>query len=167
MSDPVPTPRTPREFAEERSHRDAAASNETGRATAQAAILIKGGAATAVLAYLSKNGLDPSVLHTASWCLIGYGFGVIFGATMMFCMIRMLDYYNVRWRDLAHPDGSFPDSPADPHARAKAYRWWRFGLWCFGFAMFAFIASSTVVAWTLAHSKPAATEAKANTAEPK
>src|SRR5258708_12070747 len=122
MSDPAPTPRTPRDFAEERSHRDAAASNETGRATAQAAILINGGAATAVLAYLSKNGLDHFVLHTASWCLIGYGSGVIFGATMMFCMMRMLDYYNVRCRALSHPDGSFPDSPADPHASANAHR---------------------------------------------
>ena len=105
-----PAPRTPRDFAEERSHRDAVVSNETIRATAQAAILINGGAATAILAYLAKNGLDPFVLHQMSWCLVVYGVGVVFGACMMFCAIRSLDYYNVRWRNLAFPD-EFPDIP--------------------------------------------------------
>jgi hypothetical protein len=157
MTEHSATPRTPQDFAEERSHRDAVVSNETGRATAQAAILINGGAATAVLAYLAKDRLDPSVLHWVSWCLVGYGVGVVLGASMMFCMIRALDYYNVRWRDLALP-GSFPDSPADPTARTKAYRWWQAAHWCFALSMFSFITSSGVVAWTLASSTPPAAQ---------
>jgi hypothetical protein len=53
-------------FAVERSHRDSASSNETARATAQAAILINGGAATAVLAFLAKGALPQSVFQTAA-----------------------------------------------------------------------------------------------------
>jgi hypothetical protein len=154
MSDAAPAPRTPQDFAEERSHRDAVVSSETARATAQAAILINGGAATAILAYLAKDGLEPFVLHRVSWCILGYGLGVVFAACMMFSTIRSLDYYNVRWRDIAFPDGSFKDSPADPTARSKAYRWWQYGQWCFALTMFAFIASSLAVAWTLANSLP-------------
>jgi hypothetical protein len=45
MSDDFDSDMQRRKFAEERSHKDAAVSNETGRATAQAAILINGGAA--------------------------------------------------------------------------------------------------------------------------
>jgi hypothetical protein len=110
MAEPTPTPRTPRDFAEERSHRDAVVSNETIRATAQAVILINGGAATAILAYLAKNGLDPFVLHQMSWCLAVYGVGVVFGACMMFCAIRSLDFYNVRW----------PSSIATTRERARS-----------------------------------------------
>jgi hypothetical protein len=72
---------------------------------------------------------------------------------MMFCTIKALDYYSVRWRDLVFPDG-LVDSHADPKARSKAYSWWKRSHWCFALAMFAFIASSFVVACTLAHSTP-------------
>jgi hypothetical protein len=72
------------EFAQERSHQDANASNDTGRAAAQAAILINGGAATAVLAYLSKSGINPIIFQRTSLCIAIYGVGVIRGRKYQF-----------------------------------------------------------------------------------
>jgi len=92
-----------RKFAEERSHRDSGVSNENARATGQASILINGGAATAILALLAKEKMDPTVLKTACWCLVGYAVGVVAGAGMLFSSTQSLDYYADAWRLRAHP----------------------------------------------------------------
>ena len=139
-----------RAFAAERSHRDAEASNDTGKAAAQAAILINGGAATAILAYLAKGGLQTAVLNRAAWCLIGYGIGIVFGAFMIYFRLHALDECGVRWRYIAHPEsGHQPE-----YHQKRAYIRSRRANWCFIASMLVFIGSSIVIAWTLAHSSP-------------
>jgi hypothetical protein len=73
---------------------------------------------------------------------------------MMFCTIKALDYYSVRWWDLVFPHGFLDNILPDPKARSKAYSWWKRSHWCFALAMLAFIVSSTVVAWALSNSTP-------------
>lgn len=135
MSDPDRSP-TFRAFASERSHRDANASNDMGRAAAQAAILINGGAATAILAYLSKE-FGPVV-----WCLIGYALGVGAGAVMMYFRHRALEEYHLRWQYEAYP---VPDHRPQDHL-AKGMMWSRRGNKAFWAAIVFFgIASAAVV----------------------
>ena len=113
-------------------------------------------------AYLAKNDLDPFVLHRMPWCLVGYAVGVVFGAYMMFCAIRSLDYYNVRWRNFAFPDG-FPDIPADPDAGKMRIGG---GYAVFGvsdFAMAVFLFSSILAGCTLSKSTPPQTQAQQQT----
>jgi hypothetical protein len=138
-----------RKFAEERSHSDAAVSNENARATAQGVILINGGAATATLAFLSKDGLSGPIIHWASGCLLGYAAGVLFGALMMFCSVTSLDYYSQRWHLEAHPK---PGTSAEEN-RLKAETWWRLMRACFSLSALAFLASSVAFAWALYHWK--------------
>ena len=160
----APLARSIESFAEARSHRDAEASNETGRATAQAAILINGGAATAVLAYLSKDTLDAVTLRWVPLSLAGYGLGVLFGAVMLFFIKHALDAYNVRWRLIA-----FPTSGENEELQRRvAYARWLNAHRCFAASMFFFIASSLLMAWTLAHlpaagSKPSQSPPAKNT----
>jgi hypothetical protein len=138
-------------FAEERSHKDAEASNDTGKAAAQAAILINGGAATAVLAYLAKEHIDIHVLHIAAWCLTGYGFGIVCGAFMMYFRLHALDEYGVRWRYEAHPESGHN---AERH-RQKAFKISSRANWLFVASMLFFVATSFVMAWAIANSAPA------------
>jgi hypothetical protein len=135
-----------RKFAEDRSHSDAAASNENARATAQAVILINGGAATATLAFLAKEGLrGTDILHWASGCLLGYACGVLFGALMMFCTVTSLDYYSQRWHLEAHPK---PGRAAEENRKTAEVWWWRMRI-CFSLSAFSFLASSIVFACAL------------------
>jgi len=138
------------DFAEERSHRDAEASNETGKATAQAAILINGGAATAVLAYLAKDGLAPIVMCVVPSCLACYGVGVVLGAFMLHFRMRALDEYSVRWARVAISD----TTARIEDARANAFKYWKYSHLCFVASMLAFTIASFVLAGTLTSSKP-------------
>jgi hypothetical protein len=142
MSDPYDSDLARREFAVQRSHKDAESSNATARGTAQAAILINGGAATAVLALLSKESLNPTVLKVASACLGGYALGVLLGAGMMFCIVRSLDFYSLRWRLEAHPVEGVNEKASQNHAQ----RWWKRMRNCFYSSMAAFILSSGTLA---------------------
>ena len=139
-----------RKFAEERSHKDASVSNESIRSTANVVILINGGAATAILAYLAKDKLDPHVLPGASLCLIGYVFGVFWGACMMYCSMRSLDDYQQYWRLVAHPEGGRNAESC----RESGYRWWKKLRGCFWLSMACFLISSGIVACMLSHSTP-------------
>jgi hypothetical protein len=133
------------DFAVERSHRDSASSNETARATAQAVILIGGGAATAVLAFLAKGGLPQTVFRTAAVCLGLYAAGVVLGACMMFCTVRSLDYYALRWRLEAHPiDGA--DAMKN---RELGEAWWRWMKRCFYASIAIFMLSTVTLAVVL------------------
>jgi hypothetical protein len=133
------------DFAVERSHRDSASSNETARATAQAAILINGGAATAVLAFLAKGGLPQTVFQAAAMCLSLYAVGVVLGACMMFCTVRSLDHYALRWRLEAHPiDGADAMRNREP-----AEGWWKGMKRCFYASIAAFMISSSSLAGVL------------------
>jgi hypothetical protein len=137
-------------FAVERSHRDAASSNETARSTAQAVILINGGAATAVLAFLAKGDLPGSVLHTAAFCLALYAVGVLAGACMMFCTVRSLDYYALRWRLEANPEQGADATKS----RALGQQWWKYMKRCFYVSAAAFIMSSLALAVALYAATP-------------
>jgi hypothetical protein len=139
-----------RKFAEERSHRDAAISNENVRATAQAAILINGGAATAILAFLAKTDIPVAVACMAPWCLIGYALGVSLGAGMMYCSIRSLDCYQTYWRLFAHPE---PNRDAEAE-RQNGFRWWKRMRICFHASITAFMVSSCALGLVLLYSKP-------------
>lgn len=133
-------------FAEERSHRDAEASNDTGRATAQAAILINGGAATAMLAYLAKpDGPSHAVLAVIAFCLSLYGFGAVFGAIMLHSRMLSLDMYSVRWRRVA--DGA--DEGQIKYAQDKAYGHLRASWRWFNASMALFLISSICLAVAL------------------
>jgi hypothetical protein len=131
-----------RKFAIERSHRDADKSNETIRATAQAAILINGGAATAILAFLSKDGIDSAVYHSAPLSLLGYALGVVAGFSAMYCSIRSLDEYQMRWSIEAHRGRG----PRWQKHNARAFGWWKGMQACFAVSMAAFVAGSLVIA---------------------
>lgn len=90
-----------RDFAAERSHKDAAVANDHGRAAGQALILINGGAATATIALLAAVKDSPalkSLIAAAPMSLIGYAVGAACGALMMYCMNRALDNWNTYWR---------------------------------------------------------------------
>jgi len=139
-----------RQFAVERSHKDADKSNETIRATAQAAILINGGAATAILAFLSKEGIDPTVYQAAPVSLLGYALGVAAGFFAMYCSVRSLDEYQMRWRLEAYPE---PGRSADTH-RDKAYVWWRRMRDCFFVSMLGFVLGSGSIALAICNSVP-------------
>jgi hypothetical protein len=136
------------EFAIERSHKDAQVSNEHSRATAQALILINGGAATAVLAYLSKDKLDSSVLTFASLSLGAYCVGVLFGAGMLYCMTRTLDYFGYYWHVREHPDEG--DAKL---AHEKAKRWLRWVDACFVGAALFFLYGTVIIGCTLGTSR--------------
>src|SRR4051812_48126309 len=110
-----------RKFAVDRSHQDADKSNETIRATANAAILINGGAATAVVAFLAKEGIDPALYRAAPISLLCYALGVAAGFAAMYCSVRSLDEYQMRWRLVAHPE---PGDGKERH-RKQGVRWWR------------------------------------------
>jgi hypothetical protein len=150
------------DFAVERSHSDANESNATGRAAAQAAILINGGAATAILAYLSKSGIDPSVMHQAAYCLGGYGIGVFFGALMMLTRAHALDKWGIRWRAAAFPQNT--KFISEKHALEIAMFWWKWPYWCFGVSIFAFLVTSVFAGYTLANAAPTPVLLQSNTA---
>jgi hypothetical protein len=135
------------QFAVDRSQTDAESSNTTARSTAQAAILINGGAATAILAFLSKENLNPSIVMTASVCLGLYALGVLLGAFMMFCIVRSLDFYSLRWRLEAHP---MPGADAESSQKLAQSWWWRMRR-CFYFSMLSFVISSFALGGALFH----------------
>ena len=147
MNKPLDSDISRHEYAVERSHKDAEASNATARATAQAMILINGGAATAILAFLAKDTLDPLILRTASVCLVGYVIGVLAGAFMMYCSARALDFYSFRWRLTAHP-GDEEGIEAE-YAKRRAGRWWRGMRNWFYCSVSFFLIPSSALAWAL------------------
>src|SRR5665213_2856019 len=121
MTDQIDSDTARHNYAVDRSHKDAESSNSTARTTAQVSILINGGAATAVLAFLAKEQLDPLVLKAASICLGIYAIGVTAGATMMYCAVRALDFYSLRWRFTALPE----EGASAENNRKLGYSWWR------------------------------------------
>jgi hypothetical protein len=149
MTDEYDSDLARRTFAAERSHKDAANSNEMTRSTSQAAILINGGAATAVLAFLAKDKIDPWVLRIAPFCLAGYVIGVVSGALMMYCTVRSLDFYSMRWRLAAHPEEGM-DAKRD---KALAFRWLNRVRYCFCASMASFAISSIILAVALFFSR--------------
>jgi di/tricarboxylate transporter len=139
-----------RNFAEERSHKDAGIANEHARASAQAVILINGGAATAILAFLAKDKLDPAVLRLAPWCLTGYALGVIAGAFTLFFSTRFLEEYSLHWHLTA-----YPEQILKPQARKIiAFRYQRCMRGSFVLSVFAFFFSSCFIAYVLNNSIP-------------
>ena len=139
-----------RKFAEERSHKDAGVSNESIRATAQAAILINGGAATAILAFLAKEGIDSTIARTAPLCLVGYALGVAAGFAAMYCSIRSLDQYQMRWRLEAHPEAK--DNAE--RRRQNGLYWWTLMRYCLYASILSFLGSSVFVANSISKSNP-------------
>lgn len=139
-----------RQFSAERSHKDSDVANENARAAGQAAILINGGAATAILAFLAKDKLDPTVLRSAPWCLVGYAIGVLAGAFMMFCSVRSSEEYTLHWQVRAL---SLHAHNADAIANT-AFNWQKRARRSFILALMAFFFSSCFVAYILSESKP-------------
>jgi len=87
-----------KEYQAERAHADFLASNETGRAASQAAILINGAAATAVVAILSKQVPPPlDVVNGVSVALLFYAAGVVCGAFSMFSSAHSSADYARNW----------------------------------------------------------------------
>jgi hypothetical protein len=136
------------EFAAERSHNDADAANEIGKASAQAALVLNGGAGTAVLAYISKGPVDPAVLYLAPFSLLIYGAGVILAALMLNNMSKALDIWNLRWREAAYGRTSEQDL-----GDGDAHRIWRHALNQFLWSLGCFITASLVIATALVVSK--------------
>lgn len=132
-------------FAEDRSHQDALVANQSSRTTAQAAILINGGAATAILAFLAKDRIDPALVRSASWCLVGYALGVIAGAVMMFSATKATMWYSYSWRLKAHPSLDRDEKKV----RGDAQWWLRAAEKCFLLSMLAFLVTSCMVGWLL------------------
>jgi hypothetical protein len=134
-----------RDFANERSHKDAASSSDTARTTAQSAILVNGGAATAVLALLSKNGLEKSILNAAAISLSLYALGVTMGVFMMYCSVRSLELFATRWRFAADPEKR---SSEQEHLRwaLRWLNWWRGAFYA---SMLLFIISSLLLAMVM------------------
>ena len=132
-------------FAIARSQKDAATSNENARATAQAVILINGGAATAVLAFLAKGSLPQSVFQVSAVCLAFYALGVFAGACMLYCAVRSLELYSIRWRLRAHPEAPGTEETV----RMQAFNWWRGMTWCFYASIGVFISASLILATAL------------------
>lgn len=88
-----------KEYQSERAHADYQASNETGRAASQAAILINGGAATAILAFLSKQMPPPlGVVRGVSVSLVLYAAGVACGAFSMFSSAHSSADFAYKWQ---------------------------------------------------------------------
>src|SRR6266446_5820882 len=100
---------------------------------AQAAILINGGAATAILAflstYLSKSPSPPTgILGAAALSLMGYAFGVCFGAISIWSSSQASAQFGLAWE-------AFLDDPPKPVIpgvmgaeegyRASAEKWLR------------------------------------------
>ena len=137
-------------------------SNATARATAQASIPINGGAATAVLAFLAKGTLPQSVFQTAAACLGVYALGVAAGACMMYCTVRSLDYYSLRWRLDAHPE----EGADAKRNRRLGERWWKGMKRCFYASMAAFIISSVTLATVLLCAKSIETPTKSTVSSP-
>jgi hypothetical protein len=100
---PADADETPRQkLAQAARQNDIQASNETARAATQAAILINGGAATAILAFLSNYltktpAPPPGILGAAALSLLGYAFGVCFGAWSMWCSSQAAAQFGLRW----------------------------------------------------------------------
>jgi hypothetical protein len=138
------------EFAVERSHRDAEASNATARATAQAAILINGGAATAVLAFLTRGSLDECAIKAAAFCLGIYAIGVGAGACMMYCSSRSLDHYSQRWHLRVLPQ----QGRDEEENRALGEKWWKCMKGSFLISIIAFVISSFGLAFVIGLSNP-------------
>jgi len=132
-------------FAEVRSHQASGTSNEHSRATAQACILINGGAATAVLAFLSKDKIDASIFSLVAPSLVGYAWGVFFGASMLFCMSQELAEWNRYW--YFHAEKSPPDKIKRQEERGK--RWLRAVTWSYYATMFCFVMSTFMLALQL------------------
>ena len=132
---------------------DIQAANDSARAATLAAILINGGAATAILAflstYLSKGpSLPASILNAASWSLMGYAFGVCFGAVSIWCSSQASAKFGLRWETVLDYG-----MPADERHRTEGRYlergdWW---LWwhrnSFALSILLFFISSCAMAW--------------------
>lgn len=151
MADSTDSEQARKDFAAERSHKDAQTGNENGRTAGQAVILINGGAATAILAFLAKDKLDPGVLLLAPWSLVGYALGVIAGAWMLFCSTRSVEEYSLYWSLLSTYQPGNIDSEA---VRQRGWKWQQRMRHAFLMSILAFFLSSFFVAYIVARSVP-------------
>ena len=133
------------QLARERSHQDAAATNQSVGSSSQAAILINGGAATAMLAYFAKATPDKNFLHYAPYALAGYALGVVCGAFVLFFRTLCVQRWAVAW------EGRFLGYAKADIDKAKKWgrRWQKAGYACFIFSMLLFVVASAVVVYSL------------------
>jgi hypothetical protein len=131
------------EYAAEQSHQDYKSAHETGRATAQALILINGGAATAVLAY-SKAGPTPPLLWVMPLALIGFALGVLSGAVMMHMLETEHAYFGNYWQAVA-----LGDTAAQEKNRRKGHRRILAQIVCMYLAASCFLISCGLMAYNL------------------
>jgi hypothetical protein len=131
-----------KEYQAERAHKDYQASIETGRAAAQAAILINGGSATAMLAFLSKQMPPPAdVVKWASVSLLFYVFGVACGAFSMFSSAHSSGSFATAWQAEFFGNGQQGTERADAVWWLKVHRnvtWSSFA---------SFVLASGLIAW--------------------
>jgi hypothetical protein len=145
MTNGTETPR--QKLAQEARQKDIQAANESARAATQAAILINGGAATAILAflstYLTKSPSPPSgILNAAAWALIGYAFGVCFGAWSMWCSSQAAGQFGLRWE--AYLENNTNDEAGYLSAGNS---WLSRHRGSFGVSILLFFFSSSAMAW--------------------
>jgi hypothetical protein len=143
---------TVEKFAAERSHKASEVAYDFNKSTAQACMLINGGAATAVLAFLAKDAIDPTILKSAPYCLVGYALGVVSSAMMMFAMMKHASHWNYFWYY-----GSY--HVLEEYARESERRasWWSAVIHaCFASAMLFFVTASFVLAGGLLMMSPTA-----------
>jgi hypothetical protein len=145
MTNGTETPR--QKLAQTAREKDIQAANESARAATQAAILINGGAATALLAflstYLTKSPTPPSdILHAAAWALIGYAFGVCFGAWSMWCSSQAAAQFGLRWE--AYLDNKTNDEAS---YLAAGNSWISRHRGSFGVSILLFSFASSAMAW--------------------
>jgi hypothetical protein len=131
-----------KEYQAERAHKDYQASIETGRAAAQAAILINGGAATAMLAFLSKQmPPPPNVVKWASVSLLFYAVGVACGAFSMFSSAHSSGSFANAWQ------AEFFASGQQDAERTEAVWWLTVHRWVTWSSFASFVLASGLIAW--------------------
>jgi hypothetical protein len=131
-----------KEYQAERAHKDYQASIETGRAAAQAAILINGGAATALLAFLSKQvPPPPDVVKLASVSLLLYAVGVACGAFSMFFSAHSSGSFANAWQ------AEFFASGQQGTERTTAVWWLKAHRWVTWASFASFVLASGLIAW--------------------
>jgi hypothetical protein len=155
MADEPKTTETARQkLAQTARQNDIQAANDSARAATQAAILINGGAATAILAflstYLSKSPSPPAgILDAASWSLMGYAFGVCFGAISIWCSSQASAQFGLGWEASLDDPPKIPkpgEMSAEDGYRATAAKWLRRHRISFAVSILLFFVSSVVMA---------------------
>lgn len=127
-------------FALERSHKSMEFSSEIGKASGQAVILINGGAATAILTFITKESTH-SFMSYASWAILSYAIGVIFGALTLHSLVESNGQWNLYFQSLIwHPETE------DKIAHDKGHKWGKRARICFWVAIVAFLIGSIIIA---------------------